>query len=158
MDASGYNLVSTVEREGLRLIAVVMGVDVPNSHFADSMKLYNWAFKQWAFKKLYEAGQGVARIPVAKGEKPQVEAVCTKPLGARVSRVRGKEEKLEVALEVPPMVPAPVQKGQTLGQGVVLRDGKEVERVPLVAGEEVARATLAHVLRRSLKLFFCPSL
>ena len=158
VDASGYNLVSTVEREGLRLIAVVMGVEVPNGHFADSMKLYNWAFKQWAFKKLYEAGQGVARIPVAKGEKPQVEAVCVKPLGARVSRIRGKEEKLEIALNVPPVVPAPVQKGQTLGQGMVLRDGKEVDRVPLVAGEEVARATLSQILRRSLKLFFSPSL
>ncbi|MBC7325650.1 MAG: D-alanyl-D-alanine carboxypeptidase, partial [Moorella sp. (in: Bacteria)] len=153
-DAAGLNLVSTVEREGLRLIAVVMGVDTPRGNFTDSMKLYNWAFKQWAFKEFYSPGQAVAEVPVGKGRQEKVKAVAAAKVGARVSRIRGKAEKVETRVELPAMLNAPVKEGQQIGQVAVLRDGREVDRVQVVAGEAVAKASLGQEIIRVIRVIF----
>ncbi|WP_338823271.1 D-alanyl-D-alanine carboxypeptidase DacF [Moorella humiferrea] len=153
-DAAGLNLVSTVEREGLRLIAVVMGVETPNGHFTDSMKLYNWAYKQWAFQRLYDQGQVVATVPVGKGRLEQVNAVAAAPIGARVSRIRGKGEKVRAEVEIPPILNAPIKKGQKIGQVTVYRDTVAVDHVDLLTAEEVSRASLGQEVVRVMRAVF----
>jgi D-alanyl-D-alanine carboxypeptidase (penicillin-binding protein 5/6) len=59
--AAKRNFVGTVERDGLRLISVVMGVDEPNGHFRETMKLFNHGFANYIFK------QFVANIAKAVG-------------------------------------------------------------------------------------------
>lgn len=153
-DAAGLNLVSTVERDGLRLIAVVMGVETPNGHFTDSMKLYNWAYKQWAFQQLYGPGQVVATVPVGKGRVEQVKAITTAKVGARISRIRGKGEKVTARVDLPPLLNAPVKEGQKIGQVTVFRDDKEIDHVDLVTDEAVTRASLGQEITRVIKAVF----
>ncbi|TYL12506.1 D-alanyl-D-alanine carboxypeptidase DacF [Moorella thermoacetica] len=153
-DAAGLNLVSTVERDGLRLVAVVMGVETPQGHFTESMKLYNWAFKQWAFKEFYGPGQVVASIPVGKGQVEQVKIVTTGKVGARISRLRGKAEGVTTKVELPGIVNAPVKEGQVVGQALVLRDGQVIDRVQLVTQQKVAKASLGQEIVRVIRAVF----
>ncbi|MDD4802691.1 MAG: D-alanyl-D-alanine carboxypeptidase, partial [Syntrophomonas sp.] len=48
-----YCLVSTVKRDGLRLISVVMGSPEAKGHFRDSMELYNYGFAKYAYKSFF---------------------------------------------------------------------------------------------------------
>nr|WP_277998808.1 D-alanyl-D-alanine carboxypeptidase family protein [Moorella sulfitireducens] len=153
-DAAGLNLVSTVERDGLRLIAVVMGVETPNGHFTDSMKLYNWAYKQWGFQQLYGPGQAVAAVPVGKGRVEQVKAVTADKVGARISRIRGKSEKVTARLDLPQILNAPVKEGQVIGRVAVFRDDKEIAHIDVVAGESVARASLVEEIIKVIRAVF----
>lgn len=153
-DAAGLNLASTVERDNLRLIAVVMGVEIPRGNFTESMKLYNWAFKQWAFKLLYNPGQVVCTVPVGKGKKEQVSLTVEEKVGARVSRIPSKEEKVTARADLPAVINAPIKEGQKIGQVTVFRDGKEINRIDLVARESVARATLGQQVVRAIRSVF----
>ncbi len=153
-DAAGLNLVSTVERDNLRFIAVVMGVDIPRGHFTESMKLYNWAFKQWAFQLLYSPGQVVCTVPVGKGQAEQLKLVVEEKVGARVSRLASQAETVTARAELPAIIDAPVKAGQKIGQVVVLKEGQEVDRVDLLAGETVERATLGQLIVRVIKAVF----
>ncbi|MDN5344894.1 MAG: hypothetical protein PWQ18_1006 [Clostridia bacterium] len=153
-DAAGLNLVSTVEREGLRFIAVVMGVETPRGNFTDSMKLYNWAYKQWAFRQLYAPGQVVAIVPVGKGRVQQVQVVATAKAGARVSRTRGQAEKVTARLDLPAILNAPVKDGQKVGQLKVYREGQEITTVDLVTNAAVARASLGQQISRVIRAVF----
>lgn len=153
-DAAGLNLVSTVERDDLRFIAVVMGVETPRGNFTESMKLYNWAFKQWAFKLLYTPGQIICTVPVGKGQTEQLNLIAKDKIGARVNRAVSKAEEVTARADLPAMITAPVKSGQTIGQATVFRDGKEVGKVELVAQETVARASLKQQVVRVIKAVF----
>jgi len=134
------NLVSTVERNGLRLVSVVLGVEAAKGHFTESMKLLNYGFNQFEFSQLFQAGDKVASVPVGKGAFDQLGLVTAKRVGA----INKKGEKLELThrLSVPPYITAPVKKGERIGELVVLKEGQEIEKVDLIACQDIAKGTL----------------
>ena len=141
------NLASTVKKDGLRLIAVVMGVEEKHGHFRESIKLYNYGFSQFAFKCLYEEGQEVLTIPVSKGLVDQIGIIAENKVGYVIRK--GEKDDGHIVLEVPQILEAPIEKGQVVGQIVVMRDNKEVARGNLVAPHAVEKASY---WRQMLKL------
>jgi len=153
-EAAGLNLVSTVEREGLRLIAVVMGVETPRGHFTESMKLYNWAFRQWKWHKIYNPGETVAEIGIDKGRLQKIPVVASGKVGAVVPRTGKQEGRITTRLQIPGLIKAPVKEGQKLGEIVVLEDGQEINRIDLLASQDVPRASLKQEIQRVMQAVF----
>lgn len=141
-----YCLASSAERDGLRLIAVVLGTPEPKSHFRESIKLYKYGFARYKALNLMPAGATVKSLPVSKGVSNRVDAVTA----GRVSVVvpKGEDKGFTTRVELPERVTAPVTKGQPLGYCVVLKNNQEVQRVPLVAGSEVKKASLVQQINK----------
>lgn len=144
-----YCLASTVEREGLRLICVVMGVPEVRGHFAESMKLYNYGFAKYAFKTFAPAGQKQGMVKVRKGTAEEVEAVTSKPLG--VSIEKGKDKNIWVDTKIDSEVTAPVLENQKLGEILLYQDDKLQVTVDLIAKEPVARSGVLQQMTKTLK-------
>jgi len=142
------NLVSTAERDGLRLVAVVLGVDTANGHFTESMKLLNYGFNQYEFAEIHKSGDKVATIDIGKGEVDQIDLVAAKSVGA--IKKKGEDLNLASEINVAEFITAPIKKGTKLGEITVLKDGKELEKVDLVAVQDVARGSLG---RQIAKMF-----
>jgi D-alanyl-D-alanine carboxypeptidase (penicillin-binding protein 5/6) len=70
-----YCLASTVKRDGLRLICVVMGVPQARGHFQESMKIYNYGFANYMYKEFAPAFSKQGILTVVKGSKTAVELV-----------------------------------------------------------------------------------
>lgn len=135
-----YCLASAAKRDGLRLIAVVLGTPEPKSHFRETIKLFNYGFARYQLVNLADAGTRVKRLPVNKGTVDEVGVVTAEQAGVVVPKGKGSGIKGKVNL--PGEVTAPVKKGQVLGSYVVLKDGKEVLQVPLVAEYAVPKASV----------------
>ncbi|MGI9951561.1 D-alanyl-D-alanine carboxypeptidase family protein [Moorellaceae bacterium AZ2] len=154
-EAAGLNLVSTVERDGLRLIAVVMGVETPQGHFTESMKLYNWAFRQWAWKKIYNPGEVVAEVATNKGQEEKIRVIAADKVGGVVPRSKLKQADLiTTRLVLPPVINTPVTQGQKVGEIIILEGGQEIGRTDLLGEKSVARATLRQVIQRAIRAVF----
>lgn len=149
---AGRSLCSVVERDGLRLISVVLGSGKKNGHFSESMKLLNYGFAQYGFTELYGAGVPLAEVKVEKGSREKVKVLAAERVGAPVKK--GSSEKLTSELDVATSFPAPVAKGQVLGEVVVRREGKETGRIPLVAAEEVTRGSWGQEVIRTCRAVF----
>ncbi|MEL7567821.1 MAG: D-alanyl-D-alanine carboxypeptidase family protein [Dehalobacterium sp.] len=134
------NLVSTAERDGLRLVAVVLGVDNTNGHFTESMKLLNYGFNQYEFAEMHKMGDKVATIDIGKGEVDQIDLVAAKSVGA--IKKKGEDMNLTSEVNVSEFVTAPIKKGTKLGEITVFKEGKELEKVDLVAVQDVAKGSL----------------
>lgn len=134
-----YCLASSAQRDGLRLIAVVMASPEPRSHFRESIKLYNYGFARYKAVNISQNGQDQGVVNVNKGRVKQVKAVCREPAVLVVEK--GQEKKVSYQVELAKNVMAPVRKGQKLGQLVLKLDGKTVKSVELVAEREVERAS-----------------
>ena len=150
--AAGYCLISTAERNGLRLLAVVLGCDGPylsdtdtRYSFVDTAKLYDWAFESFRPRELCVQGQTLARcrVPSAWGD-----AEFSLLAGSALSALLPAGEEPEVRLEVPDdALQAPIAAGQSLGEAIFLLEGRELGRVPLLASRSVDRSLWAYVAR-----------
>ena len=147
-----YCLASTVERDGLRLIAVVMGVPQVRGHFTESMKLYNYGFANYSYKEFAPAGQKQGVIKVRKGMEEEVVAVTEKSLGVTVQK--GKDKNIWAETNLDPDIEAPVKAGQKVGEILLYRDNEQLTSVNLVAEKEVAKAGIGKQIMRTLEGVF----
>jgi len=139
--AAGYNLVSSREQDGMRLVAVVMGLDAPSHQQGgikranESQALYSWGFRQFETHRLYEAGAMLTDARVWKGATERVPLGLTDDL--YVSLPRGRYNDLQAQMELDAQLEAPVQAGAVYGEVQLVLDGEVLARRPLVAMESV---------------------
>lgn len=137
---AGYNLAATAERNGSRLIAVVLGAPSGQVRFDETARLLTWGFHAVRREIAIRAGEAFAPVRVRGGKEREVRLVAA----ARVTvfRLPGDGAKLEREAQVPPAVPAPVEAGQKVGTVAVKRGGEVLGQTDLVAAKTVPRAGL----------------
>jgi D-alanyl-D-alanine carboxypeptidase (penicillin-binding protein 5/6) len=122
-NAAGYCLVASAERNGMRLISVVLGTDSDEARMRESQKLLSYGFRNFETKTLYEPDDTLQEQPVYYGT---VESL---PMGVDEDVVltfpKGYYQDIEASISVPAYFEAPVKKGDELGT-VELRLGNEV--------------------------------
>ncbi|MGF7184982.1 D-alanyl-D-alanine carboxypeptidase (penicillin-binding protein 5/6) [Desulfitispora alkaliphila] len=138
--AAKRNLSSTVERDNLRLLAVVLGVEQKSGHFKESMKLYQYGFAQYQFNKVIPGGEEVARLEVAKGSVDDVAVITPKDIGY-ISK-KGEEADPQIEYHLDTKLTAPIKKGDVVGEVVITQDGEEMCREELIAAYHVEKASL----------------
>jgi len=134
-EAAGYCLVSSAQREGMRLISVVMGTTSEKARIRESSALLNYGFRFYETHRLYGAGTALAKTRVWKGARENLPVGLAQDLYVTIPR--RQYDKLQARTELQPLVHAPVSKGQTLGEVVIELQGEEVARAPLVAMAEM---------------------
>ncbi|MEG0542165.1 MAG: D-alanyl-D-alanine carboxypeptidase family protein, partial [Angelakisella sp.] len=127
---AGSCLSATAERDGLGLIAVVMGADTSDNRFAAARALLDWGFSNYIQAKL-TAPDNLAPVKVTKGVAPNVLPICLPPPGVVIER--GKAEMISQEAELTPELTAPVLEGQEIGKVRVMADGELLLEYPICA-------------------------
>ena len=128
---AGYCLAASAQREGMRLIAVVMGASGEKVRADEAQALLNYGFRFYETHTLYAAGATVASPTLWKGEAGT--AALGVAADARVTIPRGAYARLQATMNVPKPLLAPLAKGAEVGNLAVALDGKPLVEVPLVA-------------------------
>ena len=144
---AGYCLSASAEREGMGLIAVVMGAETSQKRNAACKSLLDYGFANFAVinPELPEAEP----IPVTLGTVDTVDAVLGEHTGLLVDK--GQKNNITMDLRVVDNVPAPVARGQQLGTLTVKAGDQVLREFPLVAAEEVKRLSWGDLFLRVLK-------
>jgi D-alanyl-D-alanine carboxypeptidase (penicillin-binding protein 5/6) len=129
-DAAGYCLVASAQRDGMRLISVVMGTDSEQARIEESQSLLNYGFRFYETHRLYGAGDRLTRARVWFGTTKEVTLGLADDL--HVTIPRQQYDRMEARTEIRPDLRAPLQKGDTVGEIVVELEGQTVTRQPLV--------------------------
>ncbi|MEE4186196.1 MAG: D-alanyl-D-alanine carboxypeptidase family protein [Gammaproteobacteria bacterium] len=151
-DSAGYCLVSSAERDGMRLIAVVLGTKSDAARVNDSQALLNYGFRFYETHQLWEAGQVVSDTRVWKGEVERTELVVQQPV--HVTIPRGKLEQLETRLELPAAVLAPLSTETPVGEVQAVLGINTVASAPVYSQTAVAEAGLLSSTWDELLLWF----
>ena len=134
---AGYCLSATAMRDGMELIAVVMGADTSQNRNAACKQLLDYGFANFALvsPELTET----AEVPVTLGNAPSASV----RLGDTASLLIDKGQKSSVTTQVQleKEVTAPVSQGQRLGTMQVKIGEQVLSEIPLVAAEAVERLT-----------------
>jgi D-alanyl-D-alanine carboxypeptidase (penicillin-binding protein 5/6) len=140
---AGYCLSATAEREGMELIAVVMGCETSKIRNAACKQLLDYGFANYAV--ISPLPDGETAVEVKLGEAPQVSLLP----GAQPKLLIDKGLKSGVTTDITlsEAVTAPVAAGQELGKLTVRSGEKILAEIPLVAAAEVRRLTWGQLFR-----------
>ena len=144
---AGYCLSATADRDGLELIAVVMGCETSNLRTAACKSMLDYGFANFAL--VSPALESSIDVPVKLGHTASVAAVPETDPQLLVDKAKKDSVTTEITLEE--SVTAPVLQGQRLGT-MTLRSGDQVlAEVPLIAAESVDPLTWWDVTVKVLK-------
>ena len=149
---AGYCLVASAQRQGQRMIAVVMKTKSLADAASQDEALLNYGFRFYDTHRLYAAGKPLATPRLWKG------AADTLPVGVagnvEVTIPRGRYADLKAAMNLPATLIAPYRKGQAIGTVTVSLDGKPLVTAPLVALADAPEAGFFGRLYDSVRLWF----
>ena len=137
---------ASAERDGLGLVAVIMGSPTRDVRNAAAASLLDFGFANYAF--LQKESEAQAGIPVKGGVKNTLSTVSE---GFSQVIDKGADKKLTAETVLPESVAAPVKKGDKIGEIIYKIDGTELGRADIVADEDIEKISFFTLLPRMFK-------
>lgn len=151
-DDAGYCLVSSAERDGMRVISVVLGMANPKARIDGSQALLNYAFRFYETRLLYKAGEPVTTARVWKAADEFTPLGLPEDLYITIPR--GSFDEVESMLNMPAVLVAPVARGQPLAELRLSLDGTRLLEQPLRALAENPEGSIWQRTRDGVMLWF----
>ena len=131
-----YCLSATAERNGMRLIAVVLGVPNSQTRFDEARAMMDYGFATYSRTQVASPGDlaGV-QVPVKMGARDQADVALGKGLSLLLRS--GQAGRLRFETQLPESLTAPIAQGQEIGKIQVLLEDQLVAELPAVAAQAV---------------------
>ncbi|KHF40254.1 D-alanyl-D-alanine carboxypeptidase family protein [Halalkalibacter okhensis] len=147
-----YCLTATAEKNGMRVITVIMGAPSPKERNAQITSMLDYAFSQFQAHKLYDREHVLADVEVSKGDKDQIPVVTSESVSILTKR-GVKIDDVTERLEIEANLRAPIKKGDVIGTLFIEKEGEILSETPLVAGDDVIEASWWKLFKRTLAKF-----
>lgn len=156
-DLAGYTFTGTAERDGKRLITVVMKTDSKEERFRETAKLLDYGFNNFSTEEIFPAGyqlEDQETLPVAKGKENEVSVSINEAISLPIKSGEAELYSLEYNISEEKMnedgeLVAPIEKGEKIGTATLVYEGEndfgyifdqEAITVDLVSDEAVEKA------------------
>lgn len=148
---AGYGLVASAEREGMRLVSVVMGSSSTASRKAETRSLLNYGFRFFETLRPLTPEASLSEARVWKGQSKQVALGVTDEVVLTLPR---STASIDTQVEVDEPLVAPLDVNDVVGRVTLLRDGEVVSEVPLRVLQRVEPAGFFARLWDTIVLWF----
>ncbi len=133
---AGCCVSASAERDGLHLVAVVMGSDNSNDRFNTAKAMLDWGFSNYSCITPEISKKDLKKVQVIGGKKnyvaPQISTIS--PIIVK----KGEEDKIKITVKTEECLIAPVVEKQTIGNIIVSLDEKTVSEYKIMAKNSVA--------------------
>ena len=172
-EIAGYSFTGTAQRDGMRLISVVMKADSYRARFEETTKLLDHGFNNFGKKEIVKAGYEVkdkSSLPVVKGKEKKVDVKATDAISSVIAHGDEDQYKPKVvwskkALNKKGELTAPIKKGDQVGTlkleyagkdnyGYITEEASKKASVPIVAQADVEKANWFVLMMRGIGGFF----
>lgn len=151
---AGFSISATASKDGINLIAVVMGASTKEIRNSEVCKLFDYGF---ANCRMYQDEQVLgndAIVPVKLGKSESVSSIPEQSGFFYMLTRDQAPEQVNKEINYSELT-APIQKGDVIGEAVYYYDGQRIGAVPLLAAEDVEAITYGFCFRKMLyHLFF----
>ncbi len=134
---AGYCVTATAERDGMGLVAVVLGSDNSKERFNDAKKMLSWGFSNYTIYQPKIDNSLITDVSVLYGVEDIAKTVVETPKPILIEK--GMEEKITQRVEICVDVEAPVEKNQTFGNVIFEIDGKKLDDCVVLSEKRIER-------------------
>ena len=143
-----YCLTGTAEKNGLSLIAVVMGAPDPKVRFQEVMKMLDFGFANYEVVECEPKGKVVANIPIYKGKEEYINGVIKDSVNVVVKK--GGNKNFESKIEVIDAIKAPFEEGTKLGEIIYTQNGEKIGSSDIIAEKSIEKAGIIDIFKNLL--------
>ncbi|MDQ0219058.1 D-alanyl-D-alanine carboxypeptidase [Peribacillus cavernae] len=143
-----YCLTATGKKGNMRVIAVVMGAPSPKERNAEVTKMLDYAFSQFTTHPIYKRGVALKSVPVSKGSKKTIIGVTSEPISV-LTKKSGSSKDFTQKISMHQNLKAPIKQGDKIGMLKVIKDGKTVVDSPIVAKDDMEKASWWEMYKRA---------
>jgi D-alanyl-D-alanine carboxypeptidase (penicillin-binding protein 5/6) len=147
-----YCLTATAEKNGMRVIAVVFGAPTPKDRNAQVTKMLDYAFNQYKTHPMFERNHVMGAAKISKGDKKKVDIVTSEPISLLTKKGETVED-VKQSITIDENLKAPIKKGDQVGTLKIEKDGKTMINSPLLAKENIEKASWWQLFKRSFGIF-----
>ena len=146
---AGYCLSASAERDGLHLIAAVMGAENSNERFEGAKAMLNWGFANFETVTPQIDSSLFGQVEVIRGVKESIKPIITgvKPITLKA----GEKSQLKTEINICESVEAPVENNQILGTVILKIADKEIAKYNLINENFVEKTNIGHIMVRILR-------
>lgn len=134
---AGHCLSATAQRDGLGLIAVILGCETTDERFGGARKMLDYGFANYTIYTPEIDTTALTPVPVLRGLAETVTPTVELPSAFLIKK--GQEKNVSCSLELAEDLEAPVYEGQVIGSISLVLDGEEIAQYDVHAAEAVDR-------------------
>ena len=149
---AGCCISAAAKRDGMQLIAVVLGSSNSKERFATASSLLNYGFANYAVTKYGEKNSKVCDVSVKNGKEKKVTALAKE--NANILIEKQNADKIKTHINIDTNLQAPVKKGQIIGELIITADAQTLAKVPLVSDRSVKKKGASDYFVHLLKGLF----
>ena len=143
---AGVCISASAERDGLRLIAVVLGAASGKERFQAASTLLDYGFSHFESAAAELPADAPLSLPVKRGTAESVALTYTAP--ERCLMPKGESSTLQIALDLPQKLAAPIRAGETVGTVKISNGSIELASYPVTAAQDVDALSFTYCLHR----------
>ena len=149
--AAGYCLTATAEKNNMRLVSTVMGVDTSDNRTSDTVKLLNYGFNSYKLSTIYQKNKVIDEVRVEKGKNESVKIILMDD-ATELLNINDKAKNYTINVKLDKIV-APVKKGDKIGTAEIIdNEGKIITNVGITVQKDVLKANLWDYFKRNLNM------
>lgn len=146
---AGYCLTATAKKDGMRIIAVVMGEPDSKTRNKEVSEMLDYSFAQYKVEDLLKNKESLGKYEITKAKQKYIEVVPKE----NATVLKKKSEKTgnatyEVKLN---NLKAPIKKGEVVGKLNIKENGKHIRTIDLTIKQDVKKANIGELYLRYIK-------
>ena len=142
-DAAGHCLSACAQRNGMKVVATIVGGTDSKSRFNQVRAMFDYSFSNYVNKVYFSKGDVVGNVKVKKSPVESIEVAISKDI-TKFSKLGSAGEEIQLVL--PEEIVAPISKGDVIGQAVYTLDGQEFA-VDLIAMQDARKSTFLDIIK-----------
>lgn len=145
---AGFCVSATASRDGLNLVAVVLGSDTSEHRFQTAEYLLDKGFAEYSSRKIKIDKNKLTPVKINNGKQKSIIPSLSDTQNIVLPKDNGK---LKYNFKIKKAVNAPVNKGDSLGSVKVISNGKTVKVIPLYADRDVDKVNFMYIFLNIIK-------
>ena len=141
---AGVCITASAERDGLRLIAVVLGAASGKERFDAARTLLDYGFAHYDSAEVTLPDDAPEELPVQRGTAETAALDYAAP--ERLLVPKGEGSDLQTKILLPDTLQAPVQQGSPVGSWQLLRGETVLQELPICAAQDVQALSFGYCL------------
>lgn len=147
-----YCLSASAERDGMNLVAVVLGAPSTKDRFASAAKLLDFGFANYSLVKGSDKIETIPNIQIQSGVRDNAPVKLSGSSDFIVKK--GNEDKVEVEINMETSRVAPVEEGEVVGSVVFKIDGTKIAQTDIAIIEAVEKINVWQLFLKNMQKYF----
>ncbi|PYE51695.1 D-alanyl-D-alanine carboxypeptidase [Paenibacillus barcinonensis] len=148
-----FCLSATASKDGLRVVAVVLGEPNTKTRNSEVSSMFDYAFAQYTMKSLYKAGDLLGSLKIEKGDVAELPLNASQNYSV-LMRKGAKSNDIRHELIVAKELKAPIKAGQSIGKLVVYQGNEVIKEFDIQAPQDVGKAGWWKLFKRTTSGLF----